>query len=251
MRQVFNFQSTSDKLKFTFLTLLGLYLFAGYSLIYSFTKENNVAHAIISMGAGLILLWVILCGLGMHLFREKTKQVVQSIRLHWQVKFILFCTFLAMLEEAIATLMTNLAPFFGVQIGQAYITASTNYFDVILHHSVIVFIPFFLAWAWILNRYNFSPFWVFLLFGVNGILGESIAFGPQNPIQFAMWIFVYGLMIYLPTYTLPAGRDVKQPGFWHGILAFILPLIFGIVWSIAVNLISPNHPSIHFPPIQI
>ena len=33
MRQVFNFQSTSDKLKFTFLTLLGLYLFAGYSLI--------------------------------------------------------------------------------------------------------------------------------------------------------------------------------------------------------------------------
>jgi hypothetical protein len=38
-------------------------------------------------------------------------------------------TALALMEEAITSSMTNLAPLFGVKIGEAYITASTNYFD--------------------------------------------------------------------------------------------------------------------------
>ena len=49
------------------------------------------------------------------------------------VKFVLGCCGLPwlLLEEAITTLMTNCAPFLGVSIGQAYITASANYFDVV------------------------------------------------------------------------------------------------------------------------
>ena len=34
--------------------------------------------------------------------------------------------------------MTNCAPLFGVPFGQAYITASANYFDVVLYHSVVM-----------------------------------------------------------------------------------------------------------------
>ncbi len=239
----------SEKLKFAFIITLGLYLLTSYTLIYIFTKENLVAHAVISMGAGLILLWVVICGLGMFLFREKVKAFIQFISIHWQIKFVLFGILMAMLEEAITTTMTNLAPSLGVEIGQAYITASANYFDVILHHSVIVFIPWFIAWAWILKRYDFSPFWVFLLFGLNGLFAESLSFGWQNLNQFAMWIFVYGLMVYLPAYTIPAERGAQHPKLWHGALAFILPLLIGIPWAILVNLIFPDHPAIHFPPI--
>ena len=202
------------------------------------------------MGLGLILLWVILCGSLMYIFRDRVKSFVQGYPIHWQIKFVIFGILMAMLEEAITTTMTNLAPLFGVEVGKAYITASANYFDVILHHSVIVFVPWFIAWAWILKRYDFSPFWVFLLFGLNGLLAESLTFGWQNLSQFALWIFVYGLMIYLPAYTIPAERGAQHPKLWHITLAFILPFLIGIPWAIIVNLIFPDHPAIHFPPIQ-
>lgn len=63
----------------------------------------------------------------------------------WQIRFVLTAIIFALVEEAIATIMTNMAPFFGLKIGDAYITASENYFDIILFHSVIVFIPMFIA----------------------------------------------------------------------------------------------------------
>ncbi len=232
-----------------FIFLLGLYLFVSWAFLYIFSLEDKIAHAMISMGTGLLLFWVALGGASMYLLRNKIKALVQSISIHWQMKFVLFAILLAMIEEAIAVAMTNLAPVFGVEIGQAYITASANYWDVVLRHSVIVFIPFFVAWAWILKRYKFSPFWAFLLFGLNGIIAESLSFGLQNPIQFAFWVFVYGLMIYLPAYTIPQERGAIAPKFWHGILAFCLPLLAGIVWSIFFNILFPNHPSIHFPPL--
>ncbi|MBK7320270.1 hypothetical protein [Candidatus Villigracilis affinis] len=242
--------SISQRLKTGFIVLLGLYLSLTWLLVYFATREDRVSHAIISMGSGLLLLWVALGGSCMVLFRDRIKTCVQSIPLNWQVKFILFGISLAMIEEVITTTMTNLAPLFGVAVGEAYITASASYFDVILHHSVIVFVPWFFAWAWILKRYDFSPFWVFLFLGLQGLIGESIAFGAQNLSQFAMWIFVYGLMIYLPAYTIPAERGARKPNLLHAILAFFLPLLSGFLWAILINLLFPSHPSIHFPPIQ-
>ena len=239
------------RLKSIFIVLLGLYLIFSTTLVYLLTRENRGTHAVISMGLGLVLLWVILGGSLMYFLRDRIRAIVQAIPLHWQVKFTLFGILLAMLEEAITTTMTNLAPLFGVKVGEAYITASTNYLDVILHHSVIVFIPWFIAWAWILKRYDFSPFWVFLLFGLNGLFAESLTFGWGHLNEFALWIFVYGLMIYLPAYTVPVDRGAQRPKVRHAALAFILPLLIGIPWAIIVNLIFPNHPSIHFPPIQI
>jgi hypothetical protein len=65
--------------------------------------------------------------------------------------------------------MTNLAPVFGVRIDQAHITASANYFDVILFHGVIVFLGPFLFWALAMKRYDFSSFASFLIFGLSGL----------------------------------------------------------------------------------
>lgn len=237
------------RIKTTFILLLALWLILSTALVYLATAENRVFRAVVSMGLGLIVLWVLVGGTAMYLFRERVKAVVLKLPLHWQVKFVLFATLLAMTEEAVTTLMTNLAPLFGVRIGEAYITASTNYLDVILHHSVILFVPWFIAWAWLLKRYDFSPFWVFLLTGLNGLFAESLAFGWQHLSEFSLWIFVYGLMVYLPAYTVPPGRGTHPPKLWHGVLAFFLPLVVGIPWAVLVNLAFPNHPNIHFPPI--
>ncbi|MGA7194741.1 MAG: hypothetical protein WBW94_14030 [Anaerolineales bacterium] len=239
-----------QNIKTTFILLLGLWLTLSTSLVLAFTWGNRIAHAEISMGTGLIVLWIFLCGSLMYVFREPIKSFVLNIPWNWQIKFVLFATLLAMLEEAITTTMTNLAPVFGVKVGEAYITASANYLDVILHHSVIVFIPWFIAWAWILKRYAFSPFWVFLLTGVNGLLAETLTFGLQHLSEFGLWIFVYGLMVYLPAYTIPNERNASSPKFWNGLLAFIMPFLFSIPWAILLHILSPNHPATHFPPIK-
>ena len=241
---------TIQRLKTIFILLLGLWLMLTVSLVYVAAAGNKVFRALISMGLGLIVLWVLVSGTVMYVLRDRVKTLVLNIPLHWQVKFVLFATLLAMTEEAIATLMTNLAPWFGVEVGEAYITASANYFDVILHHSVIVFIPWFIAWAWLLKRYDFKPFWVFLLTGLNGLFAEAFTFGWEHLNEFALWVFVYGLMVYLPAYTVPSERGAQPPKLWHGILAFFLPLLIGIPWAALVNLAFPRHPDIHFPPIQ-
>jgi hypothetical protein len=202
------------------------------------------------MAWGLIILWIFVGGTLMHRFRETIRAWVLKIRLDWRLKFILFATALALTEEAITTTMTNLAPLFGVKVGEAYITASTNYLDVVGLHSVVVFIPMFVGWAVILWRYDFSPFAVFVLFGLTGTLAE-MSFGPQHALEFGMWIFVYGLMVYLPAYCVPTDRGARCPRWWHYPLAVVVPMLFIplIPLPLIARLFYPNHPDIHFPPI--
>jgi hypothetical protein len=238
-------------IKFIGILLLALWLFLTTSLVLALTWSARIAHAVVLMGTGLIFGWVFLCGTLMFLFREPIKTFVLNVHLGWQIKFVLFAALLAMLEEAITTSLTNMAPLFGVKMGEAYITASSNYFDVVLHHSVIVFIPWFIAWAWLLTRYYFSPFWVFLLTGLNGLLAETLTFGLQHLTEFGLWIFVYGLMTYLPAYTVPKERNAIPPKFKHAFLAFLMPFLFSIPWAFTMHLIFPDHPGLHFPPIKI
>lgn len=243
--------TTTRLFKYAFALLLAAWLALSTAAVYYFTRADRIAHAVICMGTGLVLLWVFLGGGLAFLLRDRVRAVILRLGGNWQVKFVLFATLLAMLEEAVTVGMTNLAPLFGVRIGEAYITASANYLDVILRHSVIVFIPWFIAWALLLKRYAFSPFQVFLLTGLNGLMAESLTFGAQHFSEFALWIFVYGLMVYLPAYSLPsaATRGAKPPRPWHALLALLLPFVLSIPWALLIHLISPDHPEIHFPPI--
>ena len=146
--------------------------------------------------------------------------------------------------------MTNLAPLFGVKVGQAYITASTNYLDVVALHSVVIFVPFFVGWALILSRYDFSPFAVFVLFGLTGTLAE-MSFGFQHLLEFGLWMFVYGLMVYLPAYCVPKDRQTRPLCWWHYPLAIVVPFLFLplVPLPLLAGLLFPHHPRIHFPPI--
>jgi hypothetical protein len=233
-----------------FVGVLAVWLMVATALVTVVTWRNEKVRAVVGMGWGLILLWIGLCGSLMYRFREPIRRVVLSIRLDWRLKFILLATALALLEEAITTTMTNLAPLFGVKVGEAYITASANYLDVVALHSVVIFVPMFVAWALILWRYDFSPFAVFLLFGLSGTLMET-NLGTRNPLEFGLWIFVYGLMVYLPAYCVPTNRKTRPLRWWHYPLAVVVPFLFIplVPLPLLAGLLFPHHPKMHFPPI--
>jgi hypothetical protein len=220
------------------------------TLLFIDNSDDPKGRAIISMAGGLIVIWVLIGGFLMYRFRERVRSVVLGLPGSWQLKFVLFATLLACLEEAVTVTMTNLAPLFGVPVGVAFITASTNYFDVILFHSVVVFVPLFIATASLLARYAFSPFAVFIFFGIVGTIAEALYSGNLAGIaMFYQWVFVYGLTVYLPAYSIPSDRGAVSPRWWHYILA--VPRIFlyalPMVVALAILIVGVlHHPNIHF-----
>lgn len=212
------------------LKAIGVYSLVVVSLISVLTLASDAGpnqKAIIKMALGLILVWVVLGGWLMARFRDPIRNAVLGIPLPWWLKFPLFCTLLALLEEAVTVSMTNLAPFFGGAIGQAFITASANYLHTVLFHSVIVFVPMFLVWTVLLRFYDFPPLHVLLLFGLTGSIAE-MSMSPTNLLG-GFWFFVYGLMIYLPAYSLPRDRGARKPAWWAYPLAVALALISPIL----------------------
>jgi hypothetical protein len=235
-----------------FVAALAAWLVITTSLVTVAVWKNPMARATIAMGWGLIILWIGLGGSLMLYFRPRVQAFSARIPLGWRWQFILFATVLALTEEAITTTMTNLAPLFGVRIGEAFITASPNYVDVVTMHSVVVFIPLFVGWQWMLGRWRFTPFQVFLLFGLTGTLAEC-SFGFQHLREFGLWIFVYGLMVWLPACCVPEARPARTPRWWHFPLAVIIPFAFMLLvpTPLLVKWYDPHHPTIHFPPLSL
>lgn len=240
-----------------FLRLLGGWTALLMGLVFALNFSKPVGRAVIGMGIGTALIWIAGGGWLMWSWRDRIRSRVRAMRGPWPVKFVVGCIVLALAEEAVTTLMTNCAPLFGVKVGEAYITASADYLDVVLNHSVVVFVPMFIGWAVMLRWWRFEPFSVFLLFGMTGILAEMSFAGPQALLNFGFWIFIYGLMAWLPAYCLPAERPGRVPPFWAYPLAVVLPLFFvplnfvlaPWLWLIPMLRGEP-HPAIHFPPIN-
>ena len=124
--------------------------------------------------------------------------------------------------------------------------------DVIALHSVSVFVSLFVGWAVILRNYRFRPFEVFLLFGISGTIAEMLYGGPGHILEFAMWIPVYGLMIYLPACSVPEERPAKPPRWYHYPLAVFVPFLFLALFPLAgvIHAFFPHHPDPHFAPIR-
>jgi hypothetical protein len=213
--------------------------------IGALNESDPVARAVYRMSVVHALLWIVLGGGLMWRFRDGVRAWVLRQRGGWRVKFVVLCVVLALLEEASTTLMTNLAPVFGAPFGSAYITASADYLEVVLFHSVVVFVPMFVAWAWLLARYAFSPARVLILFGLTGLLAEAISFGAQLP-TLGFWVFIYGLMVYLPAYSVPHERGARTPNLLHYALAVVLPVMAAVPVVLIVGALHPV--SIHFAP---
>ncbi len=105
--------------------------------------ENRLLAAMAKMLWGLDLLWIGGAGVISVLGRSKAPIWFQRVLLGAGLKVWLLATTLTLVEEAIAPWMTNGVPLFEVVMGEVYLTASANYFDVVYFHSVIVFMPQF------------------------------------------------------------------------------------------------------------
>lgn len=244
-------RTTGDRRRRAVVLGLGIWMMAVPGFVLAAVWPKPAHRAVLLMAWGLILIWVLGCGWVMWRGHPLWDRLATKLPLPWPLKFVLGCTLLALLEEAITTSMTNCAPLLGVEVGQAYITASAHYLDVVLYHSVVVFVPLFIGWAVLLRWWRFTRFAVFVLFGITGLLAETISFGPQNLGNFAMWIFVYGLMVWLPAGWVPAERPAKPPRWWAYPAAVILPFLFlPTLFVLAPWLwLTAKHPPIHFPPI--
>jgi hypothetical protein len=225
---------------------------AALQLLFAIVAFSHPGHtparAILGMGIGLYFFWIIVFGILTRILRKPARRVTQRIHLNWPLKFILFATALAGLEEIVTVSMTNTAPLYGFTTAQAHVTASANYWDVVLTSSVVLFVPMFCIWAAILTRYEVSAAAVFLLWGLTGTPMEAIAGGPRHLLEMGMWVFVYGLMIYLPAFTIPPGCAVRKPAWWHYPLFGLAPLLGvipgGILATIFRRLLHPHT----FPP---
>jgi hypothetical protein len=215
----------TDRVTLWLLIAIGFYSFllVGFLNLIVLNSENVKDRAIFLMADGMILLWIIVGGSLTPLLRRRLVPRLAAIPVGWRLRFMVLCTVMALIEEVITTSMTNLAPVFGTTPEEAHITASTNYFTVVFFHSVVMFVPMFVAWAWMLSRWDFSPLKVLLLFGITGSLAEA-SINPTSVIG-GFWVFVYGLMVYLPACTGPADRGAKPLRWWHYPLAVFLPFL--------------------------
>jgi len=216
---------TTDRATRWLLVAVGVYsiLLVGFLNLIVLNSNNVKDRAIFLMADGMIFLWIIVGGSLTPTLRRRLVPRLAAIPIGWRLRFVVLCTVMALIEEVITTSMTNLAPIFGSTPEEAHITASTNYFTVVLFHSVVMFVPMFIAWAWMLSRWDFSPIKVLLLFGITGSLAE-MSINPTSLIG-GFWVFVYGLMVYLPACTVPRDRGAKPLRWWHYPLAVVLPFV--------------------------
>lgn len=218
----------TDRITRWVLMAIGVYsaIVVGFLNLVVLNSDKVKDRAIFLMADGMILFWIILGGGLTPMLRRRLVPRLAALPIDWRVRFVLFCTAMALMEEVITTTMTNLAPLFGTTPEQAHITASTNYFVVVCFHSVVVFVPMFVAWALMLSRWDFSPLKVLLLFGITGSIAEA-SINPTSLIG-GFWVFVYGLMVYLPACTIPQNRGARMLRWWHYPLAVVLPFLAAI-----------------------
>lgn len=216
-------------------------------------------RAVLLMAWGLIVTWVMVLGGLSYRYRQQIRSRIQRLPGPWQLKFFSLFFAGALLEEAMTTSMTNLAPLLGVPYGSAYITASGDYLDVVAFHSVVVFLPMIAAWTWLVGRYRYAPAQVFLLWGLTGWLMEIGFSGPSQVGAVGFWVFVYGLMAWTAAHSSipderPAARDVR---WYHLLLPFPVAALSLVLFAFLGALVAAvagynpyaGHPSIHFPPI--
>jgi hypothetical protein len=221
------------KLRRIVTSLLAIQALGLVLLLVAGTGDVPKDRAIALMALGLVVIWVLGFGAVNLIAIDQLTGLINRIPFRWQLRFVVASAILALLEEAVTTSLSNQARRFGDASGEAMITASTNYLDVVLLNSVVVFIPMFVTWAWMLGKWRFTPFQVLICFGITGIFAELMMSGPTQLLGFGMWILVYGLMVYAPTKAVAPTSTIKPP-FWIWPLTVVLPLFAAIPIALSV-----------------
>ena len=210
------------------LLLLQGVVFALLLLVFVSSPDTDPNHrAIIHMSTfALWFCWIGVCGSLIYIFKDPIKEKVAMSPKSWMLKFMLMAIALMLLSEVFTVTATNMYSIFGGEYGEAFITASDDYFETVLLASAIVIWPGFLLWALWLRRYDFHPNWVLVLFGLSGLISEILYGGLQQVYGIGMWVMTYGLFIYLPAYCLPVDRGARRPRLIHYVLPLFLVFLF-------------------------
>lgn len=203
------------------------------------TPEHMKNRAIILMASGLYLIWCVGAAWAMRRWRSQVRTWFLLVPGNTWLKFFLLCLCLICLEEAVTVSMTNLAPFFGSKIGEAYITGSSNYFETIFWHSVVALFPTYIAWTLIVRRVAIHPNTAYLFYGLQGVLGEAIYGGPSAFLAFAFWISVYGPVLYLPAYCVYGLGEARKPKLRHFVMIVALSGILTVPSVLFVKAFRP------------
>lgn len=213
----------ADRITRWLLIAIGIYSVILVSVlnVVVLSSGNVKDWAIFLMADGMILLWIVVGGSLTPILRKRLVPRLAAIPIDWRVRFVLLSTIMALIEEIITTSMTNCAPLFGTTPEEAHITASTNYFHVVLCHSVVLFVFMFIVWAWMLSRWDFTPLKVFLLFGITGSLAEASL--NLSSLIGGFWVFVWvdGLPARLHRSTGATGNAVAVVALPAGCLSAV------------------------------
>lgn len=198
----------------------------------------SATRAVLWMALILIATWIGVGGAVQWGIRDRARARLLRAPGDWRIRFVLFATGLSLLEEAITTSLTNLSYALGSNPAASHITASTNYLIVIGFSSVVILVPEFVAWAYLLSRIDFRPLEAFLLYGLTGTIGEGTV--QLTNVLLSFWFPLYGLFVFLPTYVLPATRPVRTPRAIDYAIAVVLPLLFAIPVGV-VDIVLRQH----------
>ena len=214
-----------------------------FVMINAANEKDSQGVAIMGMGLTLVTVWILIGGYLQRRYLFSHYERLTQVRSSPVFTFAIMAIFLACIEELIAVIITNLAPLYGVTVGEAYITASTNYFDVITMHSVIVFAPMLFTLGVILRKYAIPPFRALIIFGLVGVCAEFSFAGPQAILAFPTWLFIYGLMVYVPAHIF-VNTERKKPFFLLYPL-FIIAILASAITTVWIPIVS-HHPKIDF-----
>lgn len=229
--------------------LLFLWANALMGALFAFANEPRL-RAVMGMALGLLWLWVVVVGGALYAARHRIAASLAARATDERRRFALFASMavaLACVEEAIACAMTATAPLYGVAMGRAYITATTNYLDLIALHSVVAFVPSIALWAAAIGRRRFAPPLVALFFGLFGLGGEVIAFGAQALTNAGFWLLVYGSMVYVPAVVVERAHLDAPPARW-----WMYPALTFGGWAAVAPIalvLARLHPTPHFAPL--
>ena len=210
------------------------FAFHGLLWVHMFQHGEKKDLAIVTMALGLLLIW----GVALACIQIKISINIKPIKqssIRYFLSIIGMMIFLALLAEVISSLMTQTAHLWQLSPNVAYITATPNYIELVTKHSVIVFIPQFIAIAYIHYKVKFSANQWFYIYGLIGYLNEWIAFGSAASwVSIPYWIIIYGWIVYLPTYLFHPKVERKTPRVYHFVLACMIPLALSIPWALLI-----------------
>jgi hypothetical protein len=224
------------KLYYWALAYLGIFTIIGFSMAVPDPR------AAIVMQWGSFISWVVITGsyfaTPVVLF---VSRLVKRFRFGEKTLFVLGATTLALVEEALAIFWNNNISALFSTADKTILTITTNYFELISQHSVVVFIPMFIVWAYLLKNRHYSAEEAFLYFGLTGILAEFWYVPSFFPfIAGGFWVLVYGSMVYVPAKLLIGTKEKFNFSFRRAGVAIALSFLAAVPVALIVSILTKS-----------